>query len=146
MTRIMVFGTFDIVHAGHENFFSQARMLSKGSYLIVSVARDHVAARIKGFSPRHHESERLAAVAAHSLVDRAVLGDEVGYIHHILEEKPDIIALGYDQHGEYVDNLEEDLRDAGLETGVVRLQPHHPELYKTSKLTREGKGPTLGNS
>lgn len=134
MTRIMVFGTFDIVHAGHENFFSQARMLSKGSYLIVSVARDSVASRIKGFSPRHHESERLAAVAAHSLVDRAVLGDEVGYIHHILEEKPDIIALGYDQHGEYVNSLEKDLRNAGLKTKIVRLAAHKPDVYKTSKL------------
>jgi len=135
MMRIMVFGTFDVIHKGHENFFEQARALAKDPCLIVSVARDCVASRIKGFSPRHHESERLAAVAAHSLVDRAVLGDEVGYMHHILEEKPDIIALGYDQHGEYVDPLEHDLTHAGLSVKIIRLKPHRPDLYKTSKLS-----------
>lgn len=132
----MVFGTFDVVHKGHEHFFAQARALSKDPRLIVSVARDSGASRIKGFSPRHHEAERLSTVAAHPHVDRAVLGDEIGYMQHILEEKPDIIALGYDQHGEYVDNLEQDLREAGLKTKVIRLKPHRPELYKTSKLAK----------
>lgn len=134
MTRIMVFGTFDVVHKGHENFFEQARALARDPYLIVSVARDSVATRIKGFSPRHHESERLATVAAHPMVGEAVLGDEIGYMPHILEAKPGIIALGYDQHGEYVDNLEEDLLASGLSIRIVRLKPYRPELYKTSKL------------
>ncbi len=134
MTRIMVFGTFDVVHKGHENFFEQARALAKEPYLIVSVARDHVAARIKGSLPRHHESERLAIIAAHPLVDKAVLGDEVGYVRHIADEKPDVIALGYDQHGEYVDYLERDLSRVGLAVKIVRLKPHRPDLYKTSRL------------
>ncbi|MBI2612954.1 adenylyltransferase/cytidyltransferase family protein [Candidatus Kaiserbacteria bacterium] len=132
----MVFGTFDVVHKGHENFFEQARALAEDPRLIVSVARDSVSTRIKGFSPRHHESERLATVAAHPLVDRAVLGDEVGYINHILGEKPGIIALGYDQHGEYVDHLEQDLEQAGFSVKIVRLKPHQPDLYKTSKLAK----------
>lgn len=130
----MVFGTFDVLHAGHEHFFVQARALAKEPYLIASVARDLVAVRIKGSSPRHHESERLATVAAHPLVDKAVLGDEVGYVRHIVEEKPDVIALGYDQHGEYVDHLEKDLEEAELLVRVVRLKPHRPDVYKTSKL------------
>lgn len=134
MIRIMVFGTFDVVHRGHEHFFGQARALAKDPYLIVSVARDNVASRIKGFSPRHHEAERLATVAAHPSVDRAILGQRIGYIQHILEEKPDIIALGYDQHGEYVEGLEKDLRDAGLKAKIVRLAAHRPDVYKTSKL------------
>ena len=143
MTRIMVFGTFDMVHPGHEDFFKQARRLAalsevEGSsvkpYLIVSVARDSAAARIRGMAPRRHESERLAAVAAHELVDKAVMGDEVGYIRHIVEEKPDIIALGYDQSGEYVEHLEEDLKKEGMNVRIVRLAAHKPDVYKTSKL------------
>src|SRR3989344_4773700 len=100
MIRIMVFGTFDMIHAGHEDFFRQARALAPQPYLIVSVARDSVAARIKGAKPRHSERERLVAVATHTGVDRAVLGDEKGYMSHIEKETPDIIALGYDQGGE----------------------------------------------
>ena len=134
MTKIMIFGTFDMIHEGHEDFFRQAHSLASDSYLIVSVARDDVAARFKGTRPKFREDERLSHVAAHPLVNAATLGDKVGYIEHIYANKPDIIALGYDQHGEYVDSLEHDLAAAGLKTQVVRLKPHRPELYKTSKL------------
>ncbi len=130
----MVFGTFDMIHQGHENFFRQARTLAKEPHLIVSVARDSAAARHRGFAPQHHEAERLALVAAHPLVDEAVLGDEIGYLPHILAAKPDIIALGYDQKGEYVDNLERDLTRAGHKSKVIRLKAFRPDTFKTSKL------------
>lgn len=135
-TRIMVFGTFDMIHDGHADLFRQARALADNPYLIVSVARDKVAERIKGRKPRNGEEERRAAVAKHELVDEAILGDESGYMGHILTNMPDIIALGYDQEGEFVENLEKDLQTAGLKTRVVRLMAFKPELYKTSKLSR----------
>lgn len=134
MTRIMVFGTFDMIHEGHTDFFKQARSLAREPYLIVSVARDSAAMRHRGKSPRHSESERLSRVQAYPLVDDAILGDEKGYLAHIIEAAPDIIALGYDQAGEYVDNLERDLTQAGLSTKVVRLNALEPEKFKTSKL------------
>lgn len=131
----MVFGTFDMIHAGHEDLFRQARAFAKEPYLIVSIARDSAAKRHRGFLPQHHESERLAEVAAHPLVDEAVLGDEIGYITHISTVKPDVIALGYDQKGEYVERLERDLTNAGVAAKVVRLRAFQPEKYKTSKLS-----------
>ena len=141
MTRIMVFGTFDMIHKGHEDFFKQARALAYPEHgrraephLIVSVARGAAAARHRGFSPRHDEAARLADVAAHPLVDEAMLGDEIGYVAHIIAAKPDIIALGYDQTGEYVDDLERNLKEAGWTGKVVRLQAFKPGTYKTSKL------------
>ena len=134
MIRIMVFGTFDMIHEGHEDFFRQARSLASEPYLIVSVARDVSAARVKGFPPRRAENERLTAIAVHPLVDQAMFGDEIGYLEHIAEAKPDVIALGYDQDGEYVNNLEKDLREANLAITVARLKSYLPELYKTSKL------------
>lgn len=130
----MVFGTFDTIHPGHEDLFKQARALGREPHLIVSVARDSAAARHRSFSPRHDEAARLADIAAHPLIDEAVLGDELGYISHIAAARPDFIALGYDQHGEYVDHLERDLTDAGIRCTVVRLKPFKPERYKTSKL------------
>ena len=131
-SRIMVFGTFDMIHEGHEDFFRQARALADEPHLIVSVARDASARRVKGRSPRHDEGARLALVVAHALVDEAVLGDEAGYMTHIVAAKPDIIALGYDQTGEYVEHLQRDLQNAGLSTKVVRLEGYKPEVYKTS--------------
>lgn len=134
MTKIMVFGTFDIVHPGHEDLFRQARALAPDPYLVVSIARDPVVARIKGQSPRNSEDIRRKLVAAHSLVDEVMLGDAEGYIEHIRKIAPDIIALGYDQSGEFVDQLEQDLQAVGLRVRVVRLKAFEPEKYKTSKL------------
>src|SRR3569832_888281 len=116
MTRVMVFGTFDMLHEGHLDLFRQARALAPEPYLIVSLARDRSAARVKGSAPRKSEADRLARVSACPLVDEALLGDSDGYIEHIKKAAPDIIALGYDQAGEYVEHLEGDLRAAGLPT------------------------------
>ncbi|HEY4517020.1 MAG TPA: riboflavin kinase [Candidatus Paceibacterota bacterium] len=132
--RVMIFGTFDMIHQGHENLFEQARKLADNPHLIVSVARDTIVKRIKGFHPKNTELARLAALAEHPHVDEAVLGDAEGYIEHVLDARPDIIALGYDQEGEFVQNLADDLKAAGLETSIIRLQSFEPEKYKTSKL------------
>ena len=134
MTRIMVFGTFDMLHEGHLDLFRQARALAPDPYLIVSIARDHAVERIKDSAPRHTEEERRTLVAASDLVDEAVIGDSDGYMPHIIAANPKIIALGYDQTGEYVRDLEHDLAAAGLAAKVVRLKAHQPETYKTSKL------------
>jgi glycerol-3-phosphate cytidylyltransferase len=136
MTRIMIFGTFDMIHAGHEDLFRQARALAQDPVLIVSVARDSVARQQKGTTPRHDEAARLADIAAHPLVDEAVLGDEIGYMDHIVAARPDIIGLGYDQSGEYVEHLARDLKAAGLNVKIVRLKAFMPETYKTSKLAK----------
>jgi cytidyltransferase-like protein len=125
-----------MIHKGHENLFEQARALDENPLLIVSVARDSAARRLKGAVPRNSEAARLELLRTHPLVDEAVLGDEAGYIKHIVAAKPDIIALGYDQSGEYVEHLENDLKTAGLQVKIIRLEPFEPETYKTSKLAR----------
>ena len=121
MTTIMAFGTFDALHPGHEDFFRQARSLANDPRLVVSVARDAVAERVKGKLPRFSERARLRYVSQHEAVDEAVLGDTDGYIDHIRAISPDIIALGYDQEGEFVRDLPADLKAAGLPTRIVRL-------------------------
>jgi cytidyltransferase-like protein len=132
----MVFGTFDMIHKGHEDLFRQARALAEDPFLIVSVSRESAAERVKGQKPRNSEDARHSAVSKEPLVDLAVMGDEKGFIQHIVESDPDIIALGYDQSGEYVENLEKALQRAHMNTRVVRLKAFQPEVYKTSKLSQ----------
>lgn len=129
----MVFGTFDIVHKGHQHFFEQARKLAGKSeaFLIVSLAREKNVAKIKSKKPQNSEQKRLKQVAETLGVDKAVLGGVNKYMAHIVKENPDIIALGYDQVA-YVENLRQDLKAAGLKTKIVRLKSHKPHLYKTS--------------
>lgn len=133
MKRVVVAGTFDGLHDGHRDYFRQAR--AHGDELVAIVARTRTVEKIKGRPPRLSEEERLAAVAAEPLVDRAVLGREGGSRYAILEElRPDVVFLGYDQPAR-----EEEIRaslDAfGLtHAKIVRGIAHKPEFYKSSLL------------
>jgi FAD synthetase len=132
----MIFGTFDMVHPGHENFFVQARKLTKKNtepYLIVSLAREKNVRRIKGKTPTQSEQDRKKLLSRHNLIDKVVLGAIGNHIPHIVKQNPDVIALGYDQTA-YVQGLRTALSAAGLKTKIVRLKPFHPEKYKTSLL------------
>src|SRR5258708_11063957 len=103
-TKILVFGTFDILHPGHLNFFKQARKLSTRSYLIVSLARDVNVKKIKGNRPVYNEKQRLKRIQKLEVVNKAVLGGINNYLPHILKESPHVIALGYHQKA-YAKNL-----------------------------------------
>ncbi len=129
--RVMVFGTFDIIHPGHLHFFKQAKNLAKISWLIVSIARDKNVLRIKHRLPEHDQKVRLGQIESLPVVDEVVLGGLKNHIPHIIKARPDIIALGYDQSA-YVTGLSEELKAAGLKTKIIRLKAHKPHIHKTS--------------
>jgi len=132
-TKIMVFGTFDGLHEGHVNFFKQAKNFIENSFLIVSIARDKNVIKIKGKKPVFSENERFNLVKKSCLVDKVVFGGKTNYLAHILEEKPSIIALGYDQKA-YVSELKKDLKDRGILLKIIRLKPYKEKIYKNSLL------------
>lgn len=129
----MVFGTFDGLHSGHINFFKQAKNLVKNSFLIVSIARDKNVIKIKRKKPALSENDRLGLVKKNKFVNKAVLGGRTKYLPHILKEKPDIIALGYDQKA-YVQELKKDLKNKGILIKIVRLKPFKKKVYKNHLL------------
>ena len=131
--KIMVFGTFDGLHPGHINFFKQAKKLSKNSFLIVSIARDKNIIKIKGKKSTLSENERFYLVKQNKFIDKVVLGGKIKYLPHILKEKPDIIALGYDQKT-YVPELKKDLKNKGILIKIIRLKPHKEKIYKNHLL------------
>ncbi|HTL39768.1 MAG TPA: adenylyltransferase/cytidyltransferase family protein [Methylomirabilota bacterium] len=143
--KVMVFGVFDLLHPGHLNFLVQAREL--GDKLIVSVARDINVFKVKGQKAIHDERLRLQNISLLPVVDKAVLGGLKDPWPHILKEKPDVIALGYDQktyisdqltdNRKQISSFENELVKHGLKnTKVVRMKPHWPEIYK-SKIIRK---------
>lgn len=129
----MVFGTFDVLHPGHLNFFKQARALSKKPYLIVSVARDINVKKIKGHKPINGEKKRLLGVKSLKYINKAVLGGIRHHLSHIVKEKPHIIALGYDQTA-YTQRLKKDLTKRGLNVKIKRLKAYKPSVFKSSKI------------
>lgn len=131
--KVMVFGTFDILHPGHLAFLEQAKRL--GDHLVVSVSRDKNTKKFKGYFPVFKENERLKLVRSLDVVDKAVLGSKTDYLKHVLKEKPDIIALGYDQRA-YAKELLADVKAGKLKVKVVRLRPYKSKRYKSSQYKR----------
>ena len=131
----MVFGTFDGVHKGHLNFFKQAKKLARNPFLIVSVARDKNVLKIKGQRPFLNEKKRLALIKKYEIADKIVLSGIKNHLPHIVKEKPDIIALGYDQRA-YVKNLKKDLKNKGILVRVARLKAYKQKIYKNRLLKK----------
>lgn len=134
MKRVLVFGTFDILHPGHASFLRQARR--RGDLLLAAVARDGFVASFKGRPPRHTEAERKRTLQASGLVDGVYLGDRKPGSYAIVKRlKPDVVCLGHDQHLLEA-SLREWVRRSGLRIEVHRLRGYRPDIYKSSKLER----------
>jgi FAD synthetase len=129
MKKILIFGSFDILHKGHLNLFKQAR--EHGGKLIAVIARDETIKKLKGKAPRHREKTRLRHVAKH--VDLAVLGNKTNKYAIIKRIKPDVICLGYDQNS-FTKDLKKHFRGK-----IIRLKPYKPHIYKSSKMSFTSK-------
>jgi FAD synthetase len=137
-TKIMLFGTFDSLHPGHINLFKQAKRLAANSFLIVSIARDKNVLKIKKSPPLLHEKQRIKLVRKEKFVNKVVLGGLTSHLPHIIKEKPEIIALGYDQKY-YVKNLKQELAKKGLSVEIIRLKPFKEKIYKNHLLKKKSR-------
>ena len=126
---IIIFGTFDYLHAGHENLFRQARKF--GTNIIAVIAKDKTVRTIKGFYPDHNEKQRMQNLKNTQWAEKVVLGDAKDKTKAIKTHKPDIIALGYDQFA-FTYALPKLLIEFKLNTKIIRLKPYRPSLYKSS--------------
>jgi FAD synthetase len=133
MKKVMVFGTFDIVHFGHLHMLKKAK--EYGDTLMVVVSRDKNVELVKGMGPMHSQEERLEFISHIDLVDNAILGHETDVYQVIRDEKPDVIALGYDQKA-YIDKLASEISKAGLQIEIVRLSEYQPDRLKSSKIKK----------
>jgi FAD synthetase len=98
---VLASGVFDLLHLGHVRFLEDAKKAGgPDAKLVVIVARDSTAEKLKGRKPIMSEDQRCALVESLKVVDQAVLGYEGLEIGEVIEKiHPDVIALGYDQAG-----------------------------------------------
>jgi len=141
--RILVAGTFDIIHIGHIRFLYAAKNLAEDAELIVVVARNSTVKRIKKRKPVFDEKERLEIVKALKPVDKALLGNENADILEIVKQiNPDIIALGYDQKISEEEILKWARRN-GLKIKVIRLPKFCSRLDSSTKVREIVKKGTM---
>jgi FAD synthetase len=96
---VLASGVFDLLHLGHVRFLEDAKKAGgSDAKLIVIVAKDSTAEKMKGKKPIMNEEQRRALVESLKVVDEAVLGYEGLDIGEVIAKvKPSVIALGYDQ-------------------------------------------------
>ncbi len=136
MKKVLVFGTFDIFHYGHLQLLKQAKKL--GDQLTVVIARDENVIKIKKIKPYHTEKERMEIMKSLKMIDSAILGDKKDVYKVIKQEKPDVIALGYDQNV-FVDKLENYLKKEKINSIIVRLKSYKEKRLKSHLIKISGR-------
>jgi glycerol-3-phosphate cytidylyltransferase/FAD synthetase len=130
---VLAGGVFDIIHPGHIHTLNAAKAL--GDVLVVVVATDSTAVKMKKRSPIHDQEQRQELVNSLSIVDICLIGQEDDIFKTVNLVRPQIIALGYDQtHQEKF--ITDGCKRIKLDAKVARLQSPIPES-SSSKIEKE---------
>ena len=130
---VLAGGVFDIIHPGHISTLNAAKTL--GDVLVVVVATDNTAVKMKKRRPIHSQEQRQELVNSLYVVDLCLIGQENDIFKTVNLVKPQIIALGYDQvHQEQF--ITEGCKKIKLDAKVARLQSPIPES-SSSKIEKE---------
>ncbi|MBI5159025.1 adenylyltransferase/cytidyltransferase family protein [Candidatus Micrarchaeota archaeon] len=124
---VLTGGVFDILHPGHVFFLNECRKL--GDKLVVVIATDATAEKMKGRKPIHSAQSRALLVGNLKIVDEAIVGSDENKMEVIEKIKPDVVVFGHDQEeGEF-----EKLKEKRVK--VVKLEQHFErETFKTTKI------------
>jgi len=130
---ILAGGVFDIIHPGHIHTLNAAKAL--GGVLVVAIATDKTAEKMKKRTPLHNQELRRELVSCLSMVDKAIVGHEDDIFQTVKEVKPNIIVLGYDQvHQEKF--ISDGCKRINLNVEIVRLESPVPHL-SSSQIEKE---------
>ncbi|OGH58968.1 MAG: hypothetical protein A2725_04455 [Candidatus Magasanikbacteria bacterium RIFCSPHIGHO2_01_FULL_33_34] len=131
--KVLIFGSFDFLHAGHFHFFEFAK--SKGDSVIVVIARDNTIVKLKGSKPFHSEQDRKKMLEQIKYIDEVYLGDKKDVYKIIKKINPDMIVLGYDQSA-FIDKLDAYIAENNLITKIIRAKAYKEKVYKSSKIKK----------
>ena len=130
---VLAGGVFDIIHPGHIHTLKAAKDL--GNVLVVVIATDNTAQKMKNKIPLHNMELRRDLVKSLSMVDYAVVGYEGDIFKSVEIIRPNIIALGYDQiHQEKF--IVDGCKKIGITASIARLQSPIPDI-KSSKIEND---------
>ena len=132
MTRVITYGTYDLLHQGHINLLRRAKEL--GDYLIVGVTSDSFDRGRGKLNVRNNVLERVEAVRRTGYADEIIIEDYLGQkIDDIQKYDVDIFAIGSDWEGKF-DYLNEFCkvvylpRTQGVSSTMLRAETQ--EVYK----------------
>ena len=142
MKKVFVSGCYDILHAGHLQFFEEARAL--GDYLIVSFASAEVLWHHKRRKPSIPDDHKRALLQGLRMIDEVIVtqGHKAGldFEEDFLRIRPDfLIVTEDDQYGQIKRELCELV---GAQYTVLPKTPPRFEPVSTSSIVRWVQAPT----
>lgn len=99
MKKVITYGTYDLIHAGHINLLRRAKEL--GDYLLVVLSTDEFNA-VKHKTAYHSYEDRKLILEAIRYVDEVI--PEYNWeqkINDVVENKVDIFVMGDDWSGQF---------------------------------------------
>jgi cytidyltransferase-like protein len=141
MSHVFVSGCYDIIHAGHVQFFREAKSL--GDFLTVSFASDEVLWAHKKRRSSLPDEHKKGILEAMNMIDQVVVGR--GHEHGLdfkedfLRLKPDILAVTEDdQYGDIKRDL---CMQVGAKYVILPKTPPQFEPVSTSQLVKWIRAP-----
>lgn len=142
MKKVFVSGCYDILHAGHLQFFEEARAL--GDYLIVSFASAEVLWHHKRRKPSIPDDHKRVLLQGLRMIDEVIItqGHEEGldFKEDFLRIKPDFLIVTEDD--KYGDLKRELCSMVGAEYTILPKTPPRFEPVSTSSIVRWVQAPT----
>jgi len=141
MKTVFVSGCYDILHAGHLQFFEEARAL--GTRLVVSFASKDVLWKHKQRRPSIPDEHKKALLEALWMVDEVVVGTDMDlgldFRSYFLAAKPDILAVTEDD--QYADLKKALCAEVGAKYHVLPKTPPKFKPVSTSEIVRYIRAP-----
>jgi cytidyltransferase-like protein len=141
MKKVFISGCYDILHAGHIQFFREARAL--GNHLTVCFASDAVLWEHKKRRTSIPQDHKLALMTALEVIDQVVIGDctDLGldFKEHFLKIRPDVLAVTDDD--QYADSKRALCADVGAEYIVLPKTPPQFTPVSSSSIVRNIRTP-----
>ncbi|MEH2948869.1 adenylyltransferase/cytidyltransferase family protein [Sporofaciens sp. JLR.KK001] len=132
MTKVITYGTYDLLHYGHIRLLERAKAL--GDYLIVGVTSDDYDKTRGKINNKQSLMERVAAIRATGIADEVIAEEYDGQkIDDIRKYGVDIFAIGSDWIGKF-DYLGEYCkviylpRTEGISSSEIRAKQSHIRL------------------
>lgn len=143
MTKVITYGTYDLLHEGHINLLRRAKEL--GDYLIVGVTSDSFDKGRGKLNVQNNVLERVEAVKATGYADEVIIEDYLGQkIDDIQRYDIDIFAIGSDWEGQF-DYLREYCqviylpRTEGISSTILRertMKVHNIGIVGSGRIAR----------
>ena len=130
MARVLVFGTFDVLHPGHIHALYAAARRGQVTVVLTSDVLCRKLKQLAAVNPYRQRAERLGRLR---VVDNIVPTDpKLGSYRVLKQHQPDVIVLGHDQR-----SLHSSLKqEAGWSGEVVVSPPYRRGLYRSSRFRK----------